>query len=392
MSEWKEYILEEIINKFIDYRGKTPKKTQLGIPLITAKIVKNGRLLEPNEFIAQDDYKSWMTRGFPEINDVVLTSEAPLGEVALIKSKEVALAQRIITLQTKKDICDSIFLKYYLQSNEGQSSLQSRASGSTVEGIKASELKKIKISIPPLSQQKTIASILHSLDNKIYLLHRQNKTLEKMAETLFRQWFVEEAKDEWEEITLYEVIELAGGGTPKTSIEKYWHGEIKWLSGGDIASNHKSIITDSEKTITEEGLNNSSAKLLPKFSTVISARGTVGKYCILAEPMAYSQSNYGIKPKFKDCYFFTYLLVNHSVEELNSAAYGSVFDTITTNTFKGINIAIPSETEIQEFENKVKDFFYKILNNQTQIRALTALRDTLLPKLMSGEVRVNVTP
>mgnify|MGYP006268690325 FL=1 len=275
--------------------------------------------------------------------------------------------------------------------------LLSSSTGSTFPNVSRSQLEKLEILIPPIEEQHAIASVLSSLDDKIDLLHRQNQTLEQMAETLFRQWFlpagkagVEEADEGWEVATLYDAIELVGGGTPKTSIEEYWNGDIKWLSGGDIASNHKSIITNSEKAITEEGLNNSSAKLLPKFSTVISARGTVGKYCILSEPMAYSQSNYGIKPKYQDCYFFTYLLINHSVEELNSAAYGSVFDTITTNTFKGLEIAIPSEKEIQAFEAKVEDCFLKILNNQTQIRTLTALRDTLLPKLMSGEVRVEM--
>lgn len=197
MSEWKEYLLEDVIEKFIDYRGKTPRKTNFGIPLMTAKIVKGGRLLEPNEFIAKEDYSKWMTRGFPEINDILLTTEAPLGEVALVKDKNVALGQRLITLQTKKDLCDSIFLKYYFQSYEGQATLQSRASGSTVEGIKSAELKKIEISLPSFSEQKSIANILSSLDDKIDLLHRQNATHEKMAETLFRQWFVEEAKEEW---------------------------------------------------------------------------------------------------------------------------------------------------------------------------------------------------
>ncbi len=81
MRGWKEYILEEVIDKFIDYRGKTPVKTNSGVPLITAKIVKQGRILEPNEFIAESDYESWMTRGYPEINDLVITTEAPLGEV-----------------------------------------------------------------------------------------------------------------------------------------------------------------------------------------------------------------------------------------------------------------------------------------------------------------------
>ncbi len=85
MSNWKEYLLEDVIDKFIDYRGKTPKKTKSGIPLITAKIVKNGRILEPNEFIALEDYDSWMTRGLPEVDDIVLTTEAPLGEIALTR-------------------------------------------------------------------------------------------------------------------------------------------------------------------------------------------------------------------------------------------------------------------------------------------------------------------
>jgi type I restriction enzyme S subunit len=211
-----------------------------------------------------------------------------------------------------------------------------------------------------------------------------------MAETLFRQWFVEEAKEDWKEVSLFKAIELVGGGTPKTSLSKYWDGNVKWLSGGDIANNHKNFVVSSEKSITELGLKNSSAKLLPKFSTVISARGTVGKYCMLSEPMAYSQSNYGILPKYKNCFFFTYLLVAYSVDELQSAVYGSVFDTITTNTFKGITITLPKETHIIWFEETVKPYFFKILANRTQIRTLTALRDTLLPKLMSGEVRVEV--
>ena len=211
-----------------------------------------------------------------------------------------------------------------------------------------------------------------------------------MAETLFRQWFVEEAEDDLEECSLYNSIELIGGGTPKTANSDYWDGNVKWLSGGDIASNHKSIIINSEKSISQEGLDNSSAKLLPKYSTVISARGTVGKYCLLSEPMAFSQSNYGVKPKFKDCYFFTYLLINYSVEELNSAAYGSVFDTITTSTFKGLILFLPKENIILKFEKEIEHYFYKILNNQHQITTLEKIRDTLLPKLMSGQVRMEI--
>lgn len=99
MSEWKEYRLDEVIEKFIDYRGKTPKKVTSGIPLITAKVIKDGTILPPNEFIEFDEYSSWMTRGLPKINDVLLTTEAPLGEVALVQNENIALAQRIILLR-----------------------------------------------------------------------------------------------------------------------------------------------------------------------------------------------------------------------------------------------------------------------------------------------------
>ena len=133
-----EYPLNELAD-FIDYRGKTPIKTTSGIPLITAKIVKGGFIETPNEFISPADYESWMVRGIPMIGDVVLTTEAPLGEVAQLKSSNVALAQRIITLRSKSNLLDNCYLKYFLQSQEGQRRLREKETGTTVTGIKQTE-------------------------------------------------------------------------------------------------------------------------------------------------------------------------------------------------------------------------------------------------------------
>jgi type I restriction enzyme S subunit len=132
-------------------------------------------------------------------------------EVALIKDKNVALAQRIITLRGKENLVFNPFLKFYFQNEAGQHELQSRASGTTVFGIKASVLKKVPIELPPLSEQKAIAAVLSSLDDKIDLLHRQNQTLEAMAETLFRQWFVEEAGEDWVEVKLGDFFPVLTG-------------------------------------------------------------------------------------------------------------------------------------------------------------------------------------
>ncbi|EHP6948172.1 restriction endonuclease subunit S, partial [Escherichia coli] len=378
----------EVVEYFIDYRGKTPDKKDSGIPLITAKIIKDGRLNTATEFISVEDYPLWMTRGYPEVNDVVLTTEAPLGEVALIKNKNIALAQRIITLRGYKNILDNKFLKYWLQSEQGQYELESRASGTTVFGIKSSVLKKIPISLPPYNEQVAISSVLYSIDEKIDLLHRQNKTLESMAETLFRQWFDVDSNDEWQEKNVLDIFTLVGGGTPKTSVAEYWTDEIPWISGGDISAAHQGYLYSTEKSISLAGLQNSSAKLLPKNSTVISARGTVGKYALLARDMAFSQSNYGIVSKIGNYPFFIYLLVGFIVDDLLTAAYGSVFDTITTRTFESVNLKFPSLNSIEKFNEEISPIFSKKETNTQQIKTLETLRDTLLPKLMSGEVRV----
>lgn len=399
MSEWKEVISGDVLDLISGYAFKSKDFKEFSredhLPVIKIKNVANGDVNFDN--VVYHEVTEKLEKYILERGDVLIamTGNHPhamtqvVGDVSRYKLYDRALLNQRVGKLIVKDDNRLDFFYYYFKDEDNRNYLANQSSGSANQAnISKGVILGLPMLIPEPKEQRAIASVLSCLDDKIDLLHRQNQTLEQIAETLFREWFIEEADEGWDATTLYDAIELVGGGTPKTSIEKYWNGDIKWLSGGDIASNHKSIITESEKTITVDGLNNSSAKLLPKFSTVISARGTVGKYCILSEPMACSQSNYGIKPKYQDCYFFTYLLINHSVEELNSAAYGSVFDTITTNTFKGLEIALPSEKEIKAFEAKVENYFFKILNNQTHIRTLTALRDALLPKLMSGEVRV----
>ena len=138
----------------IDYSGKSPQKTTFGIPLVTAKIIKAGRIEQPKEFIAEVDYEQWMRRGIPQKGDVVMTTEAPLGEVAQLDGKKIALAQRVITLRGKADILDNTFLKFLLQWGPIQEQLRARSTGTTVFGIRQSELRKIKLTFPPLAGKK----------------------------------------------------------------------------------------------------------------------------------------------------------------------------------------------------------------------------------------------
>ncbi len=393
MGEWKEYKLKNLTTKIGS--GATPtggdnSYKQEGISLIRSQNVYDFQF-SYNGLAFIDDVQADALRNVTVENGDVLLNITGDSVARVCKVPEKVLParvnQHVAIIRTDKEKLDSDYLLYSMQAKK-EYLLSISEIGATRRALTKGMLEDLDIMLPPLPEQKSIASILSSLDDKIDLLHRQNKTLEALAEMLFRQWFVEEAKEGWEMTSLFDVIELVGGGTPKTETDEFWNGSIKWISAKDITPNHKGFITETEKTITKLGLENSSTKILPKYATVISARGTVGKYCLLPENMAFSQSNYGIKPKYKDCFFFTYLLVASSVDKLQAAAYGSVFDTITTNTFKEHKIQIPPESEIQSFEKKIRPYFEKMLLNCNKIRTLTRLRDTLLPKLMSGEVRV----
>ena len=199
MSNWKELPLNDVIELVIDHRGKTPKKLGFddffseGYPVLSAKHVKTSGLvnLDAMRFANEEMYKKWMKEPTQK-GDVILTSEAPLGELFYIDgSKKYVLGQRVFGLRPKSDVLDSMYLLVWLSSAEGQGRLQARATGSTVQGIKQSELLKIMIPIPPMEVQKDIASIYRSLDQKIQLNTQINQTLEQIAQALFKSWFVD---------------------------------------------------------------------------------------------------------------------------------------------------------------------------------------------------------
>ena len=199
MSDWKELPLNDVIELVIDHRGKTPKKLGFddffseGYPVLSAKHVKTSGLvnLDAMRFANEEMYKKWMKEPTQK-GDVILTSEAPLGELFYIDgSKKYVLGQRVFGLRPKSDVLDSMYLLVWLSSAEGQGRLQARATGSTVQGIKQSELLKIMIPIPPMKVQKDIASIYGSLDQKIQLNTQINQTLEQIAQALFKSWFVD---------------------------------------------------------------------------------------------------------------------------------------------------------------------------------------------------------
>ncbi len=372
MSEWVVKNLDEVVEYFIDYRGKTPVKTGSGIPLITAKIVKDGCLQTPTEFISVEDYPLWMTRGYPEVNDVVLTTEAPLGEVALIKNKNVALAQRIITLRGYKNILDNKFLKYWLQSEQGQYELESRASGTTVFGIKSSILKKIPISLPPYNEQVAISSVLYSIDEKIDLLHRQNKTLESMAETIFRKWFIEEPQEEWDTVPLSKVATFTNGlacqkfpaisGEPSMPVLK-----IKELSSGISSNTDLATANIKEDYIVNHG------DVIFAWSASLMVKIWSGPVCVLNQHLFKVTSD--TYPKW-----FYLEWCKHYLKEFISISqsHATTMGHIKRKDLDEAMVKIPSNNELVNMTAKIGPLLDQRIEKMRQIRTLETLRDTLL--------------
>lgn len=265
-----ELVDDGILAKPLDgnHGGIHPKHsdfTESGIPFIMASDLENGKVNIKNcKFISKEQADT-LRKGFATTGDILLTHKATLGRTAIVGDIDTPFI--ILTPQVtyyrvvNRDMLDNRFLMYYFSSDVFQDTLFNHgSSGSTRNYIGITAQLDLPILVPPIEMQHAISAVLSSLDDKIDLLHRQNKTLESLAQTLFRHWFIDEAEDDWEECSLYDAIELVGGGTPKTSEEQYWNGDIPWLSGGDIASNHKDFVVNTEKKITEHGLKNSSAK------------------------------------------------------------------------------------------------------------------------------------
>ena len=400
---WRFMTIDEVTDRLIDYRGKTPPKTDSGVRLITAKVVKGGRILDENpEFIASEFYDAWMTRGLPQQWDVLITTEAPLGEVAILREPDrIALAQRIILLRGNPDLIDQRYLFYALQSDFTQAELRGRATGTTVSGIKQSELRNVRLQIPPLSTQSRIAGILSAYDDLIENNLRRIRILEDMAQSLYREWFVhfrfpghEAVKmvdspmgmipEGWEWGKVGDVFEIQGGGTPSTANEEYWvGGDIQWYSPRDLTAESTMFIEKSAVQINELGLKKSSAKIFPAYSVMLTSRATIGAIAINTVPSCTNQGFITCLPNAEVPLYFLHQWLKANIETFILHASGSTFKEISKGVFKGLDFLQPASSIVQRYQQAVSPIADQLLNLQRRNQTLRRTRELLLPKLLT---------
>ena len=383
MSDWYKVKFSEFC---LITRGASPRPIQQHMAVSGTPWVKisdatasNSRYINSTKEFIRPTSESASRVVYP--GDLILSNSATPG-LPRFMTIRACVHDGWLLLRDIKGV-DKEFL-YYLLVNEREG-LLAQGNGSIFTNLKTDILKEHIVNMPPLLEQKAIASVLSSLDDKIDLLHRQNKTLEAMAETLFRQWFIEEAKEDWEDKQLGTLLTVKRGGSPRPIQDYLSDSGYRWLKISDVTSLNSPFVFNIKEHIKEEGLSKTTLLQAGKLVLSNSATPAIPKIlmvdtCIHDGWLHFAVSSYSNE--------YLYLLFNHIRPELLQLGNGSIFTNLKTDILKEYVVKHPDEATLLKFQTVIEPIFTKLLENAKQIQTLEKLRDTLLPKLMSGEVRV----
>ncbi|MEI6752439.1 MAG: restriction endonuclease subunit S [Paludibacter sp.] len=390
-SRWKEFQLKNVasFSQGIQVDPKDQKEVPFDNSVRFIRIVDFTK--GTNEELRYIDNPG--ERYLVEEDDLVMIRYGSQTAGKIARGFKGAIANNTFKISLNEDILNKNFVFYFLSQKSVFDYFHLSQASSTMPAITFDMIGNLDLLVPPIQEQTAIASILSSLDDKIDLLHRQNKTLEQLAETLFRQWFVEEAEESWEVEKLGKVFDIGIGRTPPRK-EQHWFtlnpNDVKWVSIKDMGTSGIYIDTVSEY-LTPQAVEQYSVPVIPENTVMLSFKMTIGRLAISTEKMVSNEAIAHFKQKEGSSLFpeFLYLfLKTYSWVELGSTS--SIVESINSQMIKDIEMAIPDEQKLNTFKDLIKPYFDKIRSNQTQIRTLTQTRDTLLPKLMSGEVRVEM--
>ena len=388
MSEWKEYKLGEIADVQTGPFGSQLHQSDyvdVGIPSIMPVNIGNRMDISMDKIVCITEEDAMrLSRYRVEEGDIVYSRRGDVEKCAYIKKEEngwlCGTGCLRIRIDSKK--ADSKFIAYYLSTDDIKSWISNNAVGTTMPNLNSSILQQVPLLLPSINEQHHIASILSSLDDKIDLLHRENATLEKMAETLFRQWFMEEAKEEWEEKPLSSIATFLNGlacqkNPPKNEIDKLPVLKIRELSSGIGSDSDWATIDVGDEYIVHAG------DVIFAWSASLMVKIWDGEDCILNQHLFKVTSDK--YPKW-----FYYFWCKHHLNEFISIAqsHATTMGHIKRNDLDTAMVIVPSDDELKKMTEQMDDILKKMENNNKQIRTLIQTRDGLLPRLMGGEIRI----
>ena len=401
-SEWKTYTVQELIDAGMleepldgNHGGIHPKASDYvssGVPFIMANNLVNGKVDYNNCVFITEKQASTLRKGFAKPGDVLLTHKATIGRTAIVGNEyETIILTPQVTYYRVKHGISNRYLKYYFDSTKFQQLFSNWAgSGSTRAYLGITAQHKLPIVLPPYEIQLKIAHCCGALDDKIFNNQTVNDNLERQVQAYFQELFVDNADPAWTLGTISNLGTVVGGSTPsKSKPEYYTEDGIAWITPKDLSINKAKFISHGENDITELGLKNSSASIMPKGTVLFSSRAPIGYIAIASGEVTTNQGFKSVVPKPEIGTAYVYCFLKHSLPVIEGMASGSTFKEVSGSTMKNVPAVIPDTETLTYFNDFCAPIFVhqRILEEQNQ--SLAALRDSLLPKLMSGEIDVS---
>ncbi len=386
-SEWNTSAIANICKVVTDGSHTSPKSVSHGKYMVSVKdFTPYGFDFNGCRQISFADYEKLKSSGcVPQKGDILIGKDGAryFEDIIIYNQDEApALLSSIAILRCDEEKVIPEYLYYLLKTPSFKKDVKDNyGSGSAIPRIILKDFKRMKVKYPSIEKQRQIVSILHDLDAKIFNNQKVNDNLEQQAAALFSSLYNRSNT----EVRYTDLIQILGGGTPKTGETAYWNGNIAFFTPKDVGTPYTFI---TEKTITEEGLSHCNSRLYPVNTVFVTARGTVGKVGLSGVPMAMNQSCYALVGK-ETHQLLVYFYTLKAVDRLKHKASGAVFDAITTRDFDSEQIMKLSDDDAKAFLCVAEPMFQEILNNSIENLRLSTLRDFLLPKLMSGEIDVS---
>jgi type I restriction enzyme S subunit len=368
------------------YRTKQSEHGRPGLPVLRVGEVLDGRIDPKFEDFVSNVYRPAMGQKISRPGDVVLTTKGTVGRVVTMpaNSPEFVYSPQVCFFRPQLDgPLMNRYLYYWFKSEQFWSQARSlKGQTDMADYINLADIKSLRISLPPIRRQQAIAAVLGALDDKIALNDRIAATSHELAELLY-----EDATRDAPEVPLSSVVEPILGGTPDRAVSAYWGSGNPWASAKDVAGSRFGILLATEEQITDLAVAQTKAKPVSKGSVILTARGTVGAVARVGQPTSFNQSCYAFTPEQLPPTVL-YLTIYSASLRMLDVAHGTVFSTVTMKTFDHIYVPSLGATELKSLEGRISPLLDTVEGRVRESQTLAELRDTLLPGLMSGEIRV----
>lgn len=364
---------------------------ETGTPIVTVEHLGNRVFTEQNLPRVSDSDKARLIKYTLSTGDIVFSRVGSVDRCSYVDKSHDGwmFSGRCLRVRPTEPV-DSLYLYYYFCLEETKQFVRNIAVGATMPSINTKLLGEVEIALPDLNNQKRIAAVLSSLDDKIENNQKLNDNLEQQAQSYFQELFVDNADPEWAIGTISDLGTVVGGSTPsKAKPEYYTESGIAWITPKDLSINKSKFVSHGENDITELGLKNSSAAIMPEGTVLFSSRAPIGYIAIAAGEVTTNQGFKSVVPKPEIGTPFVYFFLKNTLPVIEGMASGSTFKEVSGSTMKNVPAVIPDAETLAKFSDFCAPIFaqQRILEEQNQ--SLATLRDNLLPKLMSGEIDVS---